>query len=232
MASYTIELRNVCEIYGRSEVENWFKDYEISDYLTPKQIEIIDKSGLFSKDKLASNIVDFYFMREIGLETPYLFKHYAKITMKNVMERELQRIYTVALEIDPLVNVDYTETTSRTIDGKVSQNGNSSSTSNNNNESLGIINNTPQSKITKQSLDTGVYASSVSQSEGKSQINDNTNTLQNGVSNTIESVTFNKRGNEGILSTQQKLIEQYRNIIIDIDEEIINELSTLFMGIY
>ena len=29
MASYTIELRRVCDIYGRDEVEKWFKDYNI-----------------------------------------------------------------------------------------------------------------------------------------------------------------------------------------------------------
>ena len=43
MSKYTIELRRVCEIYGRQEVENWFKDYNISNYLTPSQIEQIEK---------------------------------------------------------------------------------------------------------------------------------------------------------------------------------------------
>ena len=29
MAKYTIELRRVCDIYGRNTVEQWFKDYDI-----------------------------------------------------------------------------------------------------------------------------------------------------------------------------------------------------------
>lgn len=53
MASYTIELRKVIEYYGREEVKNWFKDYELSHYLTPTQIEQIEKFNVWSKDRLA-----------------------------------------------------------------------------------------------------------------------------------------------------------------------------------
>ena len=70
MASYTIELRKVCDIYGREEVENWFKDFELSDYLTPLQIQSIENVGLWNKNKLAKKIIDHYYMREIGFETP------------------------------------------------------------------------------------------------------------------------------------------------------------------
>ena len=31
MAKYTIELRKICDIYGREEVEKWFKDYDIKN---------------------------------------------------------------------------------------------------------------------------------------------------------------------------------------------------------
>ena len=118
MAKYTIELRRVCEIYGRQEVENWFKDYNISNYLTPSQIEQIEKFGVWSKDRLAEKIVDHYYMREIGFETPALFKHYAKVTMQEIMERQFPKIYSNFLEYDPLSNVDFTETYTREIAGK------------------------------------------------------------------------------------------------------------------
>ena len=48
MASYTIELRNVCELYGREEVESWFKSYNLSDFLTPEQISQIEKYGVWT----------------------------------------------------------------------------------------------------------------------------------------------------------------------------------------
>ena len=53
MASYTVELRKICDIYGRNIVENWFKDYELSDYLTQEQITSIVNAGIWNKNKLA-----------------------------------------------------------------------------------------------------------------------------------------------------------------------------------
>ena len=73
MAKYTIELRRVCELVGREEVENWFKSYNLEDFLTTAQIEQITKANVWSKDRLAKKIVDHYFMREIGFETPRTF---------------------------------------------------------------------------------------------------------------------------------------------------------------
>ena len=78
MATYTIELRRVCDLYGREEVEKWFKDYEISHYLNPLQIETMAKYNIWSKDRLAKKIVDHYYMREIGLETPRTFQTLCK----------------------------------------------------------------------------------------------------------------------------------------------------------
>ncbi len=73
MASYTIQLRKVIDLYGKDTVKNWFMDYNISDFLLPNQIETIEKAGLWSKENLANKIIDHYFMREIGFETPRTF---------------------------------------------------------------------------------------------------------------------------------------------------------------
>lgn len=228
MATYTVELRKLCEIYGREEIENWFKDYELSHYLTPLQIEQIEKFGVWSKDRLAQKIVDHYFMREIGLETPSLFKHYAKVTMQEIMERELPKIYSNFLEYDPLSNVDFTETYTREIEG--SNQGNSNSNSSNNSSGYNILNNTPETRITKQQLESGIYASQTNQSDTETQINDETNTQSS--SNTIEKFTRHEEGDNGVIITNQRLVKEYREIIVAIDEEIINELGKLFMAIY
>ena len=228
MAKYTIELRRVCDIYGRNEVESWFKDYNISNYLTPSQIEQIEKFGVWSKDRLAEKIVDHYYMREIGFETPALFKHYAKVTMQEIMERQFPKIYSNFLEYDPLSNVDFTETYTREIAG--SSEGKSNSTSQNNASGLNINNDTPQTRITKQDLSSGAYASQVNQSDTSSNIQDKTNAESS--SNTIEKFTRHEEGDNGVIITNQRLVKEFREIIVAIDEEIINELSKLFMGIY
>ena len=228
MAKYTMELRKVCDYYTREEVEKWFKNYELSDFLRPDEIESIETANIWSKDRLAKKIVDHSFMREIGFETPALFKHYAMVTMQEIMEEKLPLIYSSSIKYDPLVNVDYTEKFERSLEGSANNSGESSS--NSSSDSLNINNATPQTRISKQNLDDGIYASSVNQNE--SSINDRTTTSNNGSSTSNENYIKNIKGNSGISATAQKMIEQYRQNIIAIDREIINELNTLFMGLY
>lgn len=228
MAKYSMELRKVCDYYTREEVEKWFKNYELTDFLRPDEIDSIENANIWSKDRLAKKIVDHYFMREIGFETPALFKHYAMVTMQEIMEEKLPLIYSSSIKYDPLVNVDYTEKFERSLEG--SANNNAESSSNSSSDSLNINNSTPQTRISKQNLDDGIYASSVNQNE--SSINDKTTTSNNGSSSSNENYTKNVKGNSGVSATAQKMIEQYRQNIIAIDRDIINELNSLFMGLY
>ena len=232
MAKYSIELRRICDIYGRDEVENWFKDYDIANYLTPTQIEQINKFNVWSKDRLATKIVDHYYMREIGFETPALFKHYAKVKMQEIMERQFPKIYSNFLEYDPLSNVDFTEEYTREITGTGKNEGNSNSNSNNNASGLNVNSDTPQGQISKQNILNGAYASNTNASETESTIQDNTTTSSNTESNTIEKFTRHEEGDNGVIITNQRLVKEYREIIVAIDEEIINELNKLFMGLY
>ena len=220
MSKYTTELRFVCANYSRPIVESWFQDYELSDYLTPEQIEIIEEAGIWSKNKLARKIVDHYYMREIGFETPTLFKHYAKVFMQEIMERKLPLIYSNSIKYDPLVNVDYTETFER------ESSGNASSSSTNNGSGLAVNSDTPQGQISKLAILSGQYASSTGASESTSNIEDESNTSNN------EEYTKRVKGNSGVSATAQKMIYQFRENIIAIDEDIIKELDKLFMGIY
>lgn len=232
MASYTIELRKVCEYYTREVVENWFKNYNLEDYLTLEQIQSITSKGIWTKEKLAKKIVDHYFMREIGFETPALFEHYAKIKMQEIMEDYLPVIYSNSIEFDPLVNVDFTETFQREIEGDSENKGTSNSNSSSNGSGLNIINNTPQQRITRQNLESGLYASQVNQSDTESQIEDETITTNTGSTNQSESYTKRTKGNSGVSATAQALIQQYRETIRAVDREIIENLNDLFMGLY
>ena len=225
MAKYTIELRKIIDnYYTREEVENWFKDYCIENYLRPEQIETILQANIWSKDRLASKIVDHYYMREIGYETIGLFKHYAKVYMQEIMERYLPLIYTNSIEYNPLVNVDYTETFTRNINGS----GESESSSSNSASGLSVNSDTPQGQITKANILAGNYASNTGASETESSITDSSSNSNQ----TEETYTKNVKGNSGVSATAQKMIEQYRQNIITIDNDIIKELDKLFMGLY
>ena len=243
MAKYTMELRELFEpikysptLFSRSQVENFFKDYEITDYLTNEQIEVINNFGVWNKEKLARKIVDHYYMREIGFETIGLFKHYCKVTMQELMEEYLPLIYSASIKYDPLVNVDYTESFNRQANNSASVNnsGSSTSSSSNNSSSLGINSDTPQGNINKTSILAGNYATSTVGTENSSSISDSTTTSSTSGSSGSNNEAYIKsvKGNSGVSATAQKMVEQYRQNIIAIDKEIIKKLNCLFMGLY
>ena len=155
-----------------------------------------------------------------GQETIGLFKHYAKVYMEEIMEEYLPLIYSSSIEYDPLINVDYTETFTRT--ANVGNTGSSSS----NSSSTAIASDTPQGRVSRQQILAGDYATSTTGSEI-----DNTTTTSSG-SNSAESYTKRQVGNSGVSATAQKMIEQYRDNIRAINREIIEKLEPLFMGLY
>lgn len=215
--NYTMTLYEIINnFYTRSEVESWFKDYELSDYLTTEQIETITENGLWTKDKLAKKIVDHFLTEQIGFETMGLFRQKVKITMQEIMESKLPLIYSRAIDYDPLVNVDFTETLERSVTNE----GESSSSS----SGLGVNSDTPQGQISKANILAGNYASSTSASEGEAS-GSSSNEMG-------EEYTKRVKGNSGVSATAQRMVQQFRDNIRAIDYEIIKELEPLFMIIY
>ena len=208
MSRYTTELRTIVQNTSLEEVESWFMDYELSDYLTEEEIAVIEERGTWSKEKLAKLIIDHYWMREIGLETVGLFRHQVKVAMREIMEEKLPLIYSASLKYDPLVNVDFTETYT----AENTQDGNA--------DGLNVNSDTPQGQISKESILAGNYASSTGASEGTSH------------SEGTNSYTRKQKGNSGSLTTAQALVRDYRKNIIMINRDIIKDLGSLFMNIY
>ena len=224
MARYTIELRNVISMYGEDTVRSWFEDYELSDYLTDEEIAVIAARGVWSKQKLSRAILDHYYMYEIGFETPALFRHQAKVLMRELMEEKAPLLYSAAIKYDPLVNVDFTETYDRTSENSSESN----STSNTNGSGLTVSSDTPQGQINKAAILNGTYASSTGANESENSVNDHSQTNGDGSEHYVKTT----KGNSGVSATAQKMIEQYRQNIIMINRDIIKDMNILFMGIY
>ena len=214
MSRYTINFRYLIEggFVTREDIENIFKSYKLSDYLTQEEIDVINTRGTWTPEKLARKIVDHYYLKDLGFETYAMFKHYAKIQMEEIMESKLPLIYSSAIKYDPLVNVDYTETLERTVEGTASAGG----------SGLVVNSDTPQGQINKASILGGSYASSTSANESDSSSS----------SSDEENYTKKIKGNSGVSATAQKMVEQYRDNIRAIDYEIIKELNDLFMGLF
>ena len=231
MADYTIRLKDLFlpdrfgnQYYTREQVESWFSDYNLADYLTPEQILVIENAGMWSKQKLAKKIVDHYYMREIGFETPGLFEHQVKIKMQEIMELELPVIYSNSLEYDPLESVLFDITETRNIEGT----GTSASESSSSGSGTSISSDTPQTNISKADILSGHYASQTNGSETESEVSGTTNSN----SETTETLTHHEQGNKGVLDSYQKMLVDYRKSLVAVDTRIIEKLNSLFMGIY
>ena len=220
MSKYTMETRELISTFGEDEVKSWFSDYELSDYLTPEEIKVIEDRGTWSKEQLAKRIIDHYYTREIGTDAIGQFILFAKDKMAEVMETYAPLIYSAAIKFDPLVNVDYTESYAGTSDTT------SNSTSNSTGSGLTVNSDTPQGQISKSAILSGSYASSTGANETENQVND---TSRNNGSQTYSKTV---KGNSGVSATAQALVQQYRDYIRALNTEIVYELEPLFMGIY
>ena len=224
MAKYTYTLREIVATFGEEEVKGWFKDYELSDYLTPEEIETIESRGVWSKEQLAKRIVRHYLNREVGSEGIGKFQLDAKDMMAELMESYAPLLYSASLKYDPLVNVDFSEELNR----ESNSTSKSNSSSNSNATGLTVNSDTPQGQISKSAILQGDYATSTSANQADSVAND----LREDTGDGTEHYVKRTRGNSGVSATAQKMVEQYRDNIRAINTEIVYALDPLFMSIF
>ena len=220
MAKYTMEIRELISTFSEDEVKSWFSQYELSDFLTPDEIKVIEDRGTWSKDQLTKRIIDHYYTREIGTDAIGQFMLFVKDKMNEIMETYAPLIYSASIKYDPLVNVNFTEEYAGTT-GSSSKSSSSSSGS-----GLTVNSDTPQGQISKSQILQGRYASSTGANETENKVDDTSSNNGN------ENYTKTTKGNSGVSATSQKMIEQYRDIIRAINTEIVYELEPLFMGLY
>ena len=224
MAKYTFELRELISTFGRDEVKSWFMDYNLSDYLTPEEIQVIEDKGVWSKDKLADRILTHFYLREAGQDSTGAFILMVKDLMSELMETYAPLIYSASIQYDPLVNVNFSETFDRQTDNTSQSSRNSSGSS----TGLVIDSDTPQGQINKTEILQGKYASKTSGSEGTSNTNEAGNVNDTGNEHYVKTT----KGNSGVSATSQAMIQQYRDIIRALNTEIVYNLEPLFMGLY
>ena len=214
MSKYTITFQELVEggYYTEEEIKNTFKSYNLEDYLTADEINVINQRGTWNKEKLANKIYNHYYMEEIGFETYARFDLEAKELMEELMEKYLPMIYSYSIEYDPLVNVDFTESFERQFANQDSATA----------DGLVLNSDTPQGRVTKTDILAGNYASSTSGNE----------TSSTGNSEGSENYTKRTKGNSGISATAQALLKQYRDNIRAVDKDIIKDLNILFMSLF
>ena len=182
----------------------------------------LDEYPIFDEDYRATlnkAILDYYFMYEIGFETPFLFRHYLKTKMNLIMPK-YNALFVAQAQIlaDPLGNVNLTETLGRNVENTAQSN--SRSAGNNKN----LYQDTPQGNLSSTDIDNQQWATNLTLNQN--QINDNTSSS----GNTMENYTKHLIGNNGRkynVEIYQKLVSGFESV----NQQIINELGDLFMGV-
>ena len=217
MARYTIELR---------DIENCIC------YLFPKNFPFYTDS-----EELRLNFIqkfyDEYMFREIGFETVERFKRSLLGKLNKIMPYYTQ-LYHTELEsknINFMLNKDLIETFEREVSG--SSEINSNATTNTNGSSSASSNemlyDTPNSKID----DITKYPTQGSQGENNATSLSNATSTNNqtGENTQSEKTSLISQGNIGITSSAQ-LLKEWREVIINIDEMILNDLEDLFFLLF
>lgn len=201
MAKYTLNLFTL--------INNGF-DFQLDEY------PIFDEQY---RAVLNKAILDHYYMYEIGFETPALFRHYLKEKLNLIMPK-YNALYVAQQQLidNPLGNVDLTETLMRNVNSR----GQNTSTSTGSNKNL--FQDTPQGELSSTDLDNQKWATNLTLNSN--EINDNSQTS----GDTAENYTKHLIGSNG----KKYNVEIYQKLVngfVSVNEQIINELGDLFMGV-
>ena len=200
----TLELRELVE----NGVDVWDFDY-------PSYYEGVEKTIFEQK------VIDHFYFRQIGQETPGRWLHYFRSRIREIMPYYIQLYESAKLlnKEDPLESYNLTETYSRdlTNDGTTTSNG---TTTDSKEERYS---DTPQGSI--ENLDR--YMSEARKNDDTST----TNASSTSKDTAKETYTLTRRGNIGVQPLGQEL-KILREAFLNIDVMIINELNDLFLKVY
>ena len=226
MSNYTIELRFL-ENPPMTKLFDFSYDYYMKGLVSDEVYEQ-------KKKDFENKFLEFYYFDEIGYKTPDRFKqrlkNYLDMGFKKWQERYNTELEVQKQNINFLLNKDLVEERITSGNASGSATTSSSTTSNNNNvaNNKNIVNDTPDTRFAT----TENFATSITTDQSTSQSTNTGTGETTSTSNQNNNVTdkFTSKGNIGITSSAE-LLEKWRDIIIDIDNEIIEEADKLFMQI-
>ena len=231
MANFTMEVR---EMMNQPLISGVFTfDYEFySDNVQDKE----------TFEKL---FVSHFYFREIGFETPERFKVKLQSKLNLIMPYYRQLALTEWDKVRSIEQMMESKNLTETTEHIQSIQGNSETQSNQSSSSNATQNATSTNESKASNLADGVSQSSLDDgyltASGKTEQTDNTQTESSGTgSQTLtgnneqqltEKTTFTSNGDIGI-QTPAYAIAEWRKIIININQLIINECEDLFLKIY
>ena len=170
--------------------------------------------------ELNMKIFERYRFKQIGQETPARFKFMLNRHMNEIMPKYNEYYETKTIVFNPLYNIEMIEDSIHTVDNQ------SGSTSGNNSKSSSFSQDTPNIKLTIDQIngDSGGFLSDTSAGE---DVTTGSIVATGKTTDTYHNTTV---GSSAGLSFSHA-IEQWRAIIINIDEQILDNLSENFYSL-
>ena len=226
MSNYTIELR----FLNNPPMTSLF-DFQYEYYMKGL---VSDEVYNQKKKEFENKFLEFYYFDEIGYKAPDRFKqrlkNYLDMGFKVWNERYKTELEVEKQKINFLLNKDLIE--ERITEGNATGNSSTTSSSTSNNKSSAnnknTVNDTPDTRFTS----TENFATSITTDETSSNSTNTGNGETTNTSNQNSNVNerFTSKGNIGVTSSAE-LLEKWREVIIDIDNEIIEGAEKYFMQI-
>lgn len=203
MATYTMELWEVLELES---------DIGLNQY------PIFDEAY---RDGLNKKIIEHFWSREIGQESISMFRQQLRKKMNEIMPYWNQQYEISRIKFDPLKTMSV-KTVSGT-EGQAIVTGEGESASSSDSKSRAVSSTFPQVQLSGN----GDYADQAQDNISETKATGTTaETQTTNNSGTVDSETSGYQGNPAIL------IAEYRATLVNTDMDVINQLETLFMGIW
>lgn len=227
MSKYTTEVRFICEQKCLQEESLGFNSVDEVVANSWKKI-FTTKCAFFDEDYrsvLCQKILKHYYTREIGFETAGLWMLWMNRRLEEIMPYYNQLYKSAQLEFNPLHDVDYYREGNRQNDGTSETSG--SSKNKQDNVSRDLYSETPQGALTGVENETYLTDARKVMEDNES----NTNYTDNNTTNTTEDYLEHVYGKMGTVN-YSKMLNEYRTTLLNIDMQIIEEFSDLFMGLW
>lgn len=217
MSLVTTKLKDIIvNVGGRDQFVNFcMKNYPIFDET--------------HRNQLNQKIIDHYYFREIGMETVEIFLFSLARKLNEVMPLYNQFYYSESIKFDPLSTIDINSVTtaSNSDSSENSSNSNSDNKTTSNGQTFNqhkVFPSTPLSNVGDYATE-GDDATSATTGEATATAT-GVSTAENHARSDGSSGTTGRQG------PAQDLIQSYRDLILNIDMSVVNDMAECFIGVW
>ena len=227
MSKYTTELRFICETAaGLTESAGYANVNEIIEKAIPKifnfDFPIFDDDY---KNVLCTKILKHFYTREISEETVGLWRLRLETKMNEIMPYYNNLYKAWSVDFNPLNDTDLTR--KHTLERVGNTEGKQNSETESNGTNRDIYSDTPQGSL--QNVENETYLTNARKITDNETVTGN-NTYTQDITSTddyLENIAGKSSG-----ASYSRLLDEYREVLINIDMMIIDELEPLFFQLW